>query len=100
MSWIALVVGKYMLRQAPLFVAALMERFVVQSVLDLLRSSEKATPVVSGVVMPECRGCRSLRAIEKEGPRDLIKLPIEVTQDNAFSIRGLPILLCEFCDII
>lgn len=35
---------------------------------------------------------------EVRPPRQLVRLPVEVTQDKLFNNRGLPIYLCEFCD--
>jgi len=54
-----------------------------------------------GEVMTEaryCNGCKSLRLKEVRPPRNLIRLPIEVTQDSAFNKKGLGVYLCEFCD--
>lgn len=52
----------------------------------------------SGAKMPTCNGCKSLRTAQARPPRDLIKLPIEITNNKVFSNRGLPVFLCEFCD--
>ena len=45
-----------------------------------------------------CNSCKSKRTSEARPPRELIKLPIEVTQDKVFQKRGIPIFLCEICD--
>lgn len=48
--------------------------------------------------MPICNGCKSIRTAEARKPRDLIRLPIEITNDSVFNNKGLPLFLCEFCD--
>lgn len=45
-----------------------------------------------------CHSCKSKRTSEARPPRELIKLPIEVTQDKVFQKRGIPVFLCEVCD--
>jgi hypothetical protein len=47
---------------------------------------------------PICNCCKSNRVRDGHAPRELIKLPIEVTQDKVFSNRGIPIFLCKVCD--
>ena len=48
--------------------------------------------------MPICNGCKSIRASEARPPRDLVRLPVEVTQNSIFKNKGIPVFLCEHCD--
>lgn len=50
------------------------------------------------VKMPICRGCSSIRKSEARPPRDLIRMPIEITSNKIFQNKGIPLFLCEFCD--
>lgn len=54
--------------------------------------------MVLDVKMPVCNGCKSSRKAAAQPPRELIKLPIEITNNKVFNNRGLPLYLCEFCD--
>lgn len=48
--------------------------------------------------MPECQGCKQERKDSKKRGRQLIRLPSEVTQDGTFTRKGLPVMLCKWCD--
>jgi len=105
-------VENFMLGQTHDLQNAQMERFVVQSALDkqrnLVAEGLDALQIVltlrlkCGEMMETdnkfCHGCKSIRTSEARLPRQLIRLPIEVTQDKIFNNRGLPVFLCEFCD--
>ena len=49
-------------------------------------------------VVPTCNGCKSTRKREAREPRDLVRLPAEVTQDGVFNNKGIPVFLCPVCD--
>jgi len=78
--------------------AALTVRRAVQSASGQQRNSARDLPVASDVKMPICNGCKSIRKAGAQPPRELIKLPIEITNNEVFNNRGLPLYLCEFCD--
>lgn len=48
--------------------------------------------------MPTCNGCKSTRKREARDPRELVRLPTEVTQSDVFNNKGLPVFLCPVCD--
>jgi hypothetical protein len=78
--------------------AVLTARFVVRNVLEKRKNLEVITLVESDVKMPECRGCKSIQIRDARIPRQLIRLPVEITQDKIFNNRGIPVFLCEYCD--
>jgi hypothetical protein len=105
------VAASFMPRLAVSLLSVLMAKFVVRIVLDRQRSLTgdsvahlivvKSQPKCGETMSPEdriCHSCKSLRVKQVRPPRELIKLPIEVTQDSIFNNRGIPIFLCEFCD--
>jgi hypothetical protein len=105
-------VGSFMLRLVASLLSVLMARFGVHPAfakqrnlpaedLDapqtVMKLQEKCVAMMSKE-NPICNGCKSLRIKSRHQPRELIRLPIEVTQDSVFNNRGLAIWLCEFCD--
>lgn len=48
--------------------------------------------------MAECRNCRGAQKKAGHQPRQLHRLPVEVTQDKSFQRKGLPVALCPHCD--
>jgi hypothetical protein len=50
------------------------------------------------VEMATCRRCKDERKRVGNEPKELVRLPPEVTQDSAFRRKGLPVTLCEECD--
>ena len=98
MKFLARVEAKSMFRVLLGMLSVLMARFVAQSVLGRLKNLEVVILAGSDATMPVCNGCRSSRTKEAKLPRELIKLPIEITQDKIFNKRGIPIFLCEVCD--
>ena len=104
-------VGNFMLRLAASLLSVLMARFGVHPATAKRRSLARDSGVVRTVVIlplecgapmsnetPICNGCKSTRVSGGHKPRELTRLPVEVTQDSVFNNRGLPIWLCEFCD--
>lgn len=81
---------------ANMFVAAAV-RLGVRAVSAKLTVSDEAGPV-GWVVMPDCTGCKTEREKESKSPRQLTRLPTEVTQDKHFKRKGLPVQLCDHCD--
>jgi hypothetical protein len=77
---------------------ALMARSVALNVLGRQRNLEVVILAESGVRVPTCNGCKTVRTKEAQLPRELVRLPVEVTQDGIFNKRGIPVFLCEFCD--
>jgi hypothetical protein len=106
------VAGSFMLRLTANLLSVLMVRFVAHLVIAKQRSSAvedlavapivvKSRPRCGETVSPNhkiCTACKSKRIQEVRSPRELIKLPIEITQDKVFNKRGIPIFVCEFCD--
>lgn len=45
-----------------------------------------------------CQCCLKSRDKEGRSGRSLHRLPVEVTQWSQFKRKGLPVMLCEFCD--
>jgi hypothetical protein len=104
--------GSFILRLVVSLLSVLMARFGVHPVtakrknlvaedLDVVQivviSPLECGPPMSNEA-PICNGCKSIRIRDGKSPRNLIRLPIEVTQDAVFNNRGLAIWLCEFCD--
>jgi hypothetical protein len=87
-----------MRRMALSTLVAAIVKFAVRSVLGQLKNLEKDILVASDVSPRTCNGCKSLRTKEVRPLRELVKLPVEVTQTPIFNNRGLPVFLCEFCD--
>lgn len=101
MKLIALAGAKFTQRLILSSLVAVMARIVVRNALDQLENLVKDSLVESAArrrVVPTCNGCKSMRKREAREPRELTKLPVEVTQDKVFSKKGLPVFLCEFCD--
>ena len=109
---IAHVVANFMFLLVASLLSVLMGKFVVRAasgrqrnlvVVDLVavqiaqKSLLKCEETMSNN-SPICNGCRTTRTREAQPPRELIRLPSEVTQDKIFSKRGIPVFLCEFCD--
>jgi hypothetical protein len=93
--------AKFMQRLILSMLAALMVRIAARNVLDRLESLVKASLVESAVrrqVVPTCNGCKSSRKREARDPRELVRLPTEVTQSEVFNNKGLPVFLCPVCD--
>jgi hypothetical protein len=103
--------GNFMLRLVVSLLSVLMARFGVHPVTAKRKNLVAVDWVVVPIVptsqprcgepmgnAPICNGCKSSRVKEVRPPRELIRLPIEVTQDPVFNNRGLAIWLCEFCD--
>src|SRR3954467_15907587 len=49
-------------------------------------------------VVPACSVCKTDREKGFKPPRQLQRLPSEVTMDNVFKRKALAVQLCEFCD--
>lgn len=45
-----------------------------------------------------CSSCKKDREDTGKPPRRLHRLPLEVTQNDLFKRKGMPIRLCTFCD--
>lgn len=71
-------------------------RLAVVHVAALPVSSGGGSPVASGASL--CNGCKNERERQSKKQRDLVRLPTEVTQNPAFTRKGLPVQLCEYCD--
>ena len=52
----------------------------------------------SDAKMPLCNGCKTIRKSQARPFRELVKMPIEITHDETFHKKGIPLFLCEFCD--
>jgi len=106
------VVGNFMLRLVASLLSVLMARFGVHPATAKPRNLAAEdldvvqivviSPLECGPLMnnetPICNGCKSLRLKSAHKPRQLVRLPVEVTQDSVFNNRGLAVWLCEFCD--
>jgi hypothetical protein len=98
MKLIALVGAKFTQQAVLGLLVALTAKRAAQNVLDQRGSLARDLPAVSDVKMPVCNGCKSIRKASAHPPRELVKMPIEITNDKVFNNRGLPLYLCEFCD--
>ena len=104
--------GNFILRLVVSLLSVLMARFGVHPATAKQKSlAPEDLDVVQIVVIsplkcgepmsddtPICNGCKSIRVSSGHKPRNLVRLPVEVTQDPVFNNRGLAIWLCEFCD--
>lgn len=107
---IASAAVRFTLRPVVGTLVALAARSGASNVTVSRDDSERPTPVVQDVVlpfgrmrfqelnMPECTGCKAEREDQKKKPRQLTRLPVEVTQDVSFQRKGLPVMLCAYCD--
>lgn len=105
-------VGNFMLRLAAGLLSVLMARFGAHPasakqrnlvVVDLVAvpivpTSQQKCEAKMGENGPICNCCKSSRVRDGHPPRELVKLPIEITQSEVFNNRGIPVFLCEVCD--
>jgi hypothetical protein len=89
-----------MLRRMLDLCVAQMVKFIVSYVEGRQDVSERAIPAALDArdTMAECRCCKTPLKKKGEEPRQLLRLPIEVTQDTSFKRKGLPISVCVECD--
>lgn len=79
-------------------VAAMVRSAVFVVYERLSASADEALPADPDVLVPDCGTCKDKRVEEGRPPRQLKRLPIEVTHSKDFKRKGLAVQLCEFCD--